>query len=39
MFDKLKSIEERFEEINVKLADPSVIADQEQYKKLMKEHS
>jgi len=39
MFDKLQSIEERFEEINVKLADPSVIADQEQYKKLMKEHS
>ncbi len=39
MFDKLESIENRFEEINIKLADPSVIADQELYPKLMKEHS
>jgi len=39
MFDKLESIEKRFEEINMRLADPSVIADQEQYKKLMKERS
>ncbi|NLG89564.1 MAG: peptide chain release factor 1 [Clostridiaceae bacterium] len=39
MFDKLQSIEERYEEINNRLADPSVIADQEQYTKLMKEHA
>ena len=39
MFDKLEAIENKFEEINIKIADPAVIADQEQYAKLMKEHS
>ncbi|NLM11724.1 MAG: peptide chain release factor 1 [Clostridiaceae bacterium] len=39
MFDKLDAIENRFEEINIKIADPAIISDQEQYAKLMKEHS
>lgn len=39
MFDKLQSAEDKYEEINHKLSDPTIIADQEQYKKYMKEHS
>lgn len=39
MFDKLEAIENRFEELNMRLADPGVINDQEQYMKLMKEHA
>ena len=39
MLERLESIENRFEELNMRLADPSVINDQEQYTKLMKEHS
>ena len=38
MFDKLKSVEQRFEDVSTLLSDPSVVADQEQFKKLMKEH-
>ena len=39
MFENLKAVEERYEEINSKLADPSVINNQNEYKNLMKEHS
>lgn len=39
MFDKLGAAENRYEEINHKLSDPAVIADQDEYRKLMKEHS
>lgn len=39
MFDKLKAIEERYEEIIAKLNDPAVVGDQTQYRKLMKEQS
>jgi peptide chain release factor 1 len=39
MFDKLDLTENRFEEINLKLADPSVVANQDEYRKLMKEYS
>lgn len=39
MFDKIESIENKYEEINIKLTDPEIISDQEQYTKLMKEHS
>ncbi len=39
MFDKLYSIENKYEEINIKLTDPLVIADQDQYPKLMKEYT
>ena len=38
MFDKLKAVEMRFEEVGQLLSDPSVISDNEQFKKLMKEH-
>jgi len=39
MFEKLQAIENRYEELNMRLAEPSVMNDQEQYLKLMKEHS
>ena len=38
MLDKLKSISERLDTVNRKLSDPDVINDQEQYRKLMREH-
>jgi peptide chain release factor 1 len=38
MFDKLEAAESRYEEINHKLSDPNVIADQDEYRKLTKEH-
>ena len=38
MFDKLKAVEARYEEIGNLLMDPDVVSDQDQYKKLMKEH-
>ena len=38
MFDKLKAVESRYEEIGELLMDPAVVSDQEAYKKLMKEH-
>ena len=37
MTEKLYEAEKRYEEISSKLSDASVISDQEQYKKLMKE--
>lgn len=39
MFDKLDVAENRYDEINHKLSDPSVIANQDLYRKLMKEHA
>ncbi len=39
MFDKLEFIEEKHEELGVKLSDPDVIADQKLWQKLMKEHA
>ncbi len=38
MFEKLKILEEKYEEINQKLMDPDVINDNNQYKNLMKEY-
>ncbi len=38
MFNKLKAVEERFNEIGEQLANPDVASDQEAFKKLMKEH-
>ena len=38
MFDKLKSVEERFEEISNELMKPEGVSDNETFKKLMKEH-
>lgn len=39
MFDKLEATENKYEELNHKLSDPSVISNQEEYKRLMKEHA
>ncbi|NMB96133.1 MAG: peptide chain release factor 1 [Clostridiaceae bacterium] len=39
MFDKLQKAEYRYEEINQELSDPSVISNNDLYRKLMKEHS
>ncbi len=39
MFDKLEAIENKYEEINIKLTDPAVISDQDLYPRLMKEYS
>lgn len=37
MLDKLKSVEERFEEINALLFEPDVVSDMEKYRSLMQE--
>ncbi len=39
MFDKLKTIEERYEEILAQLNDPGITSDQNLFRKLMKEQS
>jgi peptide chain release factor 1 len=39
MFDKLEFIEEKYEELGLKISDPNVIEDQNTWQKLMKEHS
>ncbi len=39
MFAKLEFVEQRYEEINKKLSDSEVISNQEEWRKLMKEHS
>ncbi|MBE7021932.1 MAG: peptide chain release factor 1 [Ruminococcaceae bacterium] len=39
MFEKLSFIEERFTQLAEKISDPDVIADQETWRKLCKEHS
>ncbi len=39
MFDLLETAESRYEELNHKLSEPSVISKQDEYKKLLKEHS
>ena len=38
MFEKLKDVAARYEQINEKLMDPAVVSDNNQYKTLMKEH-
>lgn len=38
MFEKLKAVEARYEDVSAKLAESAVINDPEQLKKLMKEH-
>jgi len=39
MFDKLDAAENRYDEINHKLSDPQIMADQDGYRKLTKEYS
>lgn len=37
MLDKLKSVEEKFEDINAQLCDPDIVSDMEKYRKLMQD--
>ena len=39
MYDKLKFIEEKFHDLNLKISDPEIIADQNQWRELVKEHA
>lgn len=39
MFEKLEFIEEKYEELGMKISDPEVISDQKLWQKLMKEHA
>ena len=39
MFQKLEGVEQRYEELNKLISDPEVISRQDEWKKLMKEHS
>ncbi len=39
MFQKLEDVEKRYEELNEKISDPEIISNQNEWKKLMKEHS
>ena len=39
MFDKLENVEKRYEELNAKISDPEVIANQSEWQKYMKEHA
>ena len=38
MFEKLNAVEQHFNEVSERLMKPDVLSDQEQYKKLMREH-
>ena len=38
MLSRLSALEERYEEINLRLSQPDIVSDQEQYKRLMKEY-
>lgn len=38
MMDKLENIEQRFDEVNLRLSDPNIVDDQDNYRKLMKEY-
>ena len=39
MFEKLKTLEEKYEQLTVKISDPNVIQDQEMWQKFCKEHA
>ncbi|MGI6065483.1 MAG: peptide chain release factor 1 [Bacillota bacterium] len=39
MFDKLQALEDKYEELSQKVADPEIIADQNEWKKLVKAHA
>ncbi len=39
MFQKLEAVEKRYEELNEKISNPDVINNQDEWKKMMKEHS
>jgi peptide chain release factor 1 len=39
MFDRLNFIENKYEELSIKISDPSVMADQKEWQRLCKEHA
>ena len=39
MFQKLEDVEKRYEELTAKISDPEVIADQNEWRKCVKEHA
>ena len=39
MLDRLNFIENKYDELSVKISDPSVMADQKEWQKLCKEHA
>ena len=39
MFEKLEAIEKKYEELTIKISDPEVISNQNEWRQLMKEHS
>lgn len=39
MFDKLDAIEEKYEDLTKKISDPDIIANQDEWRKYMKEHA
>ena len=39
MFEKLESVEKRYDELNQMISDPAVISNQSEWQKLMKEHA
>ncbi len=39
MFDRLRSMQSRYDELNLLLSDPSVLADQQRYRQLISEHA
>lgn len=39
MFDKLKEVEQRYNELNSQLADPQIMADPDSFRKIAKEHA
>ncbi len=39
MLEKMKAVESRYEELNLLLADPAILASQERYRKLAQEHA
>lgn len=39
MFDKLEALEDRYQELQIKVSDPDLAKDQNEFKKLMKEYS
>ena len=39
MFENLEEIESKYEDLTKKISDPDVISNQEEWRKMMKEHS
>ena len=39
MFEKLEAVEKRYDELTVQVSDPKVIANNNEWRKLVKEHS